>query len=229
MTPGELYLARSQQHSFSKDTHQERVLRQLDRLAGAVAADAPQPQGLLSRMLGKQTAPPGIYLWGGIGTGKTMLMDLFYESLTFPEKKRSHFHHFMRSLHAHLKQQRQRTDPLLHVARLIAEQCRVLCLDEFIVTDITDAMILSGLLKNLFASGVCLLTTSNTEPTELYRNGLQRARFLPAIDLIRRHMQIIHLVPVHTRPFPEDTDYITVRVYGPTGQARVFENQRLEP
>jgi cell division protein ZapE len=193
MTPGELYQARSQQQALSKDSHQERVLQQLDQLAHALAPGATQDRGFLSRMLGGKAPPAGIYLWGGVGAGKTMLMDIFYETLPFPEKKRTHFHHFMRTVHAHLKQQQQRSDPLQHVARLIADQYRVLCLDEFIVTDITDAMLLSGLLKNLFAASLCLVTTSNTEPDELYKNGLQRARFLPAIGLIKRHMISIHL------------------------------------
>lgn len=193
MTPAELYQARSQQLALSKDSQQERALKYLDRLAQALVPETAPKRGLLGGLFGGKTAPAGIYLWGGVGGGKTLLMDIFYEALPFPAKKRTHFHHFMRTIHSHLKQQKQRSDPLQHVARVIAEQCRVLCLDEFIVTDITDAMILSGLLKNLFDAGVCLVTTSNTEPAELYRNGLQRARFLPAIELIRKHMQIVHL------------------------------------
>jgi cell division protein ZapE len=192
MTPSELYQARSRQQALSKDPQQERVLKHLDRLAQALTPD-PQDRGLLARMLGKKASPAGIYLWGSVGTGKTMLMDMFYETLPFPEKKRTHFHSFMRTVHLHLKQLKQRSDPLQQVAQHIADQCRVLCLDEFIVTDITDAMILAGLLKNLLAKEVCLVTTSNTEPGELYKNGLQRERFLPAIELIKRHMQAIHL------------------------------------
>jgi cell division protein ZapE len=193
MTPAELYQARSRQLALSKDPQQERTLKYLDRLAQALVPETPPKRGLLAGLFGGKAAPAGIYLWGGIGGGKTMLMDIFYETLPFPEKKRSHFHHFMRTIHSHLKQQQQRSDPLQRVARVIAEQCRVLCLDEFIVTDITDAMILSGLLKNLFDAGVCLVTTSNTEPSDLYKNGLQRERFLPAIELIRKHLQIVHL------------------------------------
>lgn len=193
MTPAELYQARSQQLALNKDPQQERALKYLDRLAQALVPETAPKRGLLGGLFGGKAAPAGIYLWGGIGGGKTMLMDIFYETLPFPEKKRTHFHHFMRTIHSHLKQQKQRSDPLQHVARVIAEQCRALCLDEFIVTDITDAMILSGLLKNLFDAGVCLVTTSNTEPGELYKNGLQRSRFLPAIELIKKHMQVVHL------------------------------------
>ncbi|HEY3487733.1 MAG TPA: cell division protein ZapE, partial [Gammaproteobacteria bacterium] len=192
-TPAELYQIRGRQHALSKDIHQERVLKQFDRLAQNLVPDTANHLGLWQKLLGRgRKSTRGIYLWGGVGAGKTMLLDLFYEALPFPEKKRIHFHHFMRSVHSHLKQQK-RNDPLQHVAGIIAQQCRVLCLDEFIVSDITDAMILSGLLKTLFELGVCLVTTSNTEPDELYKNGLQRARFLPAIALIKRHMDIVHL------------------------------------
>ncbi|HEX5057089.1 MAG TPA: cell division protein ZapE [Gammaproteobacteria bacterium] len=192
MTPAELYQARSQQQSLSKDPQQERVLKYLDRLAQALVPETAAERGFLGKLFGSKTSSAGLYLWGGVGAGKTMLMDIFYETLPFPEKKRTHFHHFMQTVHFQLKQQK-RSDPLQQVAQYLASQCRVLCLDEFIVTDITDAMILSGLLKNLFAAGVCLVTTSNTEPAELYKNGLQRARFLPAIELIKRHLQIVHL------------------------------------
>jgi cell division protein ZapE len=193
MTPGELYQARSQQQALSKDPRQERILKHLERLALSLAPDQGQNRGLLAKMLGNKARPAGIYLWGGIGAGKTMLMDIFYESLPFPEKKRTHFHQFMRSVHSLLKEQKAQSDPLQQIARLMSYQYRVLCLDEFIVTDITDAMILSGVLKNLFAAGVCLVTTSNTEPDELYKNGLQRARFLPAIELIKQNMEVLHL------------------------------------
>jgi cell division protein ZapE len=193
MTPGELYQTRSQQQALSKDSRQERILKHLDRLAQTLAPDPAQDRGLLAKMLGKKARHAGIYLWGGIGAGKTMLMDIFYETLPFPEKKRTHFHQFMRGVHNHLKEQKAQSDPLQQIARHMAYQYRVLCLDEFIVTDITDAMILSGLLKHMFAAGVCLVTTSNTEPDELYKNGLQRARFLPAIELIKQHMEVMHL------------------------------------
>ena len=140
----------------------------------------------------------GLYLWGGVGRGKTWLMNLFYEELPITEKKRIHFHHFMLDIHARLDElnkskQSRKKNPLKQVGRDIAEKYRVLCIDEFIVTNITDAMILSELLHALFEHGVCLVATSNRVPDDLYLNGLQRDRFLPAIELIKTHTEVFHL------------------------------------
>ena len=142
-------------------------------------------------------APPkaikGLYLWGGVGRGKTWLMDLFYEALPLERKRRTHFHRFMQAIQHDLKMLEGVQDPLAVIAARWARTCEVLCLDEFFVTDIADAMLLAGLLENLFAEGITLLTTSNLEPDALYRNELQRARFLPAIALIKRNTQVLHL------------------------------------
>lgn len=129
----------------------------------------------------------GLYLWGGVGTGKTLLMDMFYQSLPARSARRIHFHRFMQSVHDEKNRIGDRSDPLGVVAGKWASKWRVLCLDEFSVTDITDAMILSGLLRHLFRRGVVLVTTSNTEPQNLYQGGLQRERFLPAIELLENH------------------------------------------
>jgi cell division protein ZapE len=137
--------------------------------------------------------PQGLYLWGGVGRGKTWLMDLFFDSLTREDKLRTHFHRFMQRVHHELRDLGRVRDPLPRIAAKWAAQCRVLCLDEFFVADIADAMLLAGLLENLFSSGVTLVTTSNTEPDRLYRDGLQRARFLPAIDLIKTRMRVLEL------------------------------------
>src|SRR5215469_14527281 len=135
----------------------------------------------------------GLYLWGSVGRGKTWLMDLFYASLPFPERRRLHFHRFMRDVHAELAQLKHETDPLELVAAKIAADTRVLCCDELQVNDIADAMILGGLFAGLFRRGVTLVATSNTAPRDLYRDGLQRARFLPAIDLIEQHMEVVRI------------------------------------
>jgi cell division protein ZapE len=143
-----------------------------------------------------RTAPGpgrGIYLWGGVGRGKTWLMDLFYDTLPVQRKRRTHFHRFMQGIHHELKSLDGVQNPLAVIAARWAKTCEVLCLDEFFVTDIADAMLLAGLLENLFAEGIILVTTSNLEPDALYRNGLQRARFLPAIALIKRHTEVLHL------------------------------------
>jgi cell division protein ZapE len=138
-------------------------------------------------------APRGIYLCGGVGRGKTYLMDLFYATLDFPARERTHFYRFMQGIQSGLQAMKGRADPLDLVARRIASRTRVLCLDEFFVADIADAMILSGLLDGLFRRGVTLVTTSNQPPRGLYPGGLQRQRFLPAIDMLERQLDVIRV------------------------------------
>lgn len=141
----------------------------------------------------------GLYLWGGVGRGKTWLMDLFFTSLQRNDKIRLHFHRFMRRVHKRIAELGHVRDPLDQVAREMASQSRVLCFDEFFVSDIGDAMILGRLLRGLFANDVTLVATSNVAPRDLYRDGLQRAQFLPAIELLRQHTTVVHL--------DSDTDY----------------------
>ncbi len=147
------------------------------------------------RLLSAPAAPPhrGLYFWGGVGRGKTMLMDWFYESLRFSRRERTHFYRFMRQVHAELRKVTRRTQPLETVAQRLAQRTRVICLDEFFVADIADAMILAGLFEGLFRRGVTLIATSNTPPQDLYKDGLQRERFLPTIELIHEHMDVVHL------------------------------------
>jgi len=140
-----------------------------------------------------ETPLPGLYLWGGVGRGKTMLMDSFYASLPPQLGERSHFYRFMRQIHAELRKIRSRAEPLDTVAERLAARVRVLCLDEFFVSDIADAMILAGLFEGLFRRGVTLVATSNIPPQDLYKDGLQRQRFLPAIELIERNVEVLHL------------------------------------
>ena len=150
---------------------------------------------VISRLIGKlaHTSPlqKGLYLWGSVGRGKTWLMDLFYQSLPFPERRRRHFHRFMYEVHAELRTLQNQEAPLETVAKRIAEECRVLCFDEFFVSDIADAMILAGLIEGLFNNGVTLVATSNIRPKDLYKDGLQRARFLPAIALIEQNTDVV--------------------------------------
>lgn len=140
----------------------------------------------------KTPVPPvrGLYMWGGVGRGKTWLMDLFFHSLPTERKLRLHFHRFMLRVHEELNQLQGQPNPLEHVAEGFKAQADILCFDEFFVTDITDAMLLAELLRALFARGVTLVATSNIPPDNLYRNGLQRSRFLPAIDLIKQHCEV---------------------------------------
>lgn len=135
----------------------------------------------------------GLYIYGGVGRGKTYLMDIFFESLPIQRKMRTHFHRFMQRVHSELQKLKQQKNPLESVARTIAAEARVLCFDEFFVSDIGDAMILGGLLAHLIEEGVVLVATSNIEPGSLYQNGLQRERFLPAIALLKAHTELVHL------------------------------------
>ena len=152
--------------------------------------------GFLSGLLpGKRIVTPerGLYLWGGVGRGKTWLMDLFFQSLPFRNKQRSHFHRFMQAVHDDLKRLKDQSDPLEVVAERLARRARVLCFDELFVSDIADAMLLGTLFDGLFRRGVTLVATSNVPPSGLYKEGLQRARFLPAIRLLEEHTEVFQL------------------------------------
>ena len=177
------------------DGAQHAAAQRLDALREKLLAPPPT---LLGRLLARTAAPRGLYLWGGVGRGKTLLVDLFFASLqdasdSPPTAQRSHFHHFMRDVHARLGRIKQRAQPLDLVAQQLAARSRVICLDEFFVADIGDAMILAGLFDGLFRRGVTLVATSNLAPQDLYKDGLQRQRFLPAIELIAAHVDVLHL------------------------------------
>ncbi len=135
----------------------------------------------------------GMYIWGGVGRGKTMLMDRFFGQLSTERRIRTHFHSFMRDVHEELTELTGTSNPLEKVAERIHVRARVVCLDEFFVSDIGDAMILGELLRELFERQVVLVSTSNIRPADLYENGLQRRRFLPAIELLRHHNEVVHL------------------------------------
>jgi cell division protein ZapE len=137
--------------------------------------------------------PTGLYLWGGVGRGKTWLMDAFFDKLPFSDKKRQHFHAFMRWIHKSIQKHAGVKNPIQHSIHHLAKHCRVLCLDEFLVTDIGDAMILLAVLQALHKHRITLITTSNKAPDDLYHQGLHRDRFLPAIEALKQHCQIFHL------------------------------------
>lgn len=186
-------LLRFDQGGFTPDTAQQQVIARLQQLHQRLCAPRPAP-GLLDRLLRRTPEPVrGLYIWGGVGRGKTHLMDHFYDAIPFTEKQRVHFHRFMQGIHAELKGLPRTPDPLQVIAKRLAQRLRLLCLDEFHVNDIGDAMLLAGFLKTLFENGVTLVTTSNIPADQLYRNGLQRERFLPAIALIKRHTEELHL------------------------------------
>lgn len=205
---------------WNDDPAQHAALAELDRLHLALAGPV-EPRGLLQRLFGKpvQPAPDGLYLWGGVGRGKTFLIDLFYAGLPIAEKRRTHFHRFMRDVHARLRDHAGERDPLAAIAREWRGSLRVLVLDEFFVSDIGDAMLLGRLLTRLFEEGVALVTTSNAAPGELYKDGLQRARFVPAIATLERHCRVLYLdspldyrlraltrSPVYRAPLADDSE-----------------------
>lgn len=198
LTPWQKYQNNLQQDGFAYDSAQENAVKELQRLYDELT----QPQKKLtwriklSAAFGKghtSVGVQGIYFWGGVGRGKTYLVDTFHDCLPFEQKMRVHFHRFMHRIHDDMKRLAGLEDPLKAVAKQIASEARVICFDEFFVSDITDAMILATLLEELFAHNVVLVATSNIIPDELYRNGLQRARFLPAIDLINQNTRIINV------------------------------------
>jgi len=180
---------RFEKAGFTPDPAQLKIIERLQQLHQALVAERPAP-GLLQRML-KRTPDPvrGLYIWGGVGRGKTHLMDHFYEEVPVTKKQRVHFHRFMQEIHAELKTLPKTPDPLEVIAKRLANKVRLLCLDEFHVNDIGDAMLLAGFLKTLFENGVTLVTTSNIPADQLYKNGLQRERFLPAIELIKQYTE----------------------------------------
>jgi cell division protein ZapE len=183
----------------SSDPIQAAVVERLDDLRERLIAAHEAQSSVVGRLIGKlnnhsiKTGPRGLYLWGGVGRGKTWLMDLFYDSLPFPERRRRHFHRFMNEVHMALNELEEQEDPLDTVAAQIAADTQVLCFDELFVSDIADAMILGGLFAGLFRRGVTLVATSNIAPRDLYKDGLQRARFLPAIELIKKNTDVVQV------------------------------------
>ena len=192
-TPSERYAAGVAAGHWTADPAQEAALAELDRIDRQLR-DA-QPSGVFGKLTARFSEPvavKGLYLWGSVGRGKTFLADLLFDAATVP-KGRWHFHRFMGDVHGRLRALPDTADTLAVVAKDLAADLRLLVLDEFFVGDIGDAMILGRLLDQLIARGVTLVTTSNTEPSDLYRDGLQRASFVPAIALIQAHCAVVKL------------------------------------
>ena len=197
-TPLERYHLDLQKNVLIEDAAQKQVVQHTqqlyDELIEAVKKHHSWLAVLSDKLMRTQKRPiRGIYLWGGIGRGKTYLVDNFYHSLPFQQKMRLHFHRFMRQIHQELKTLKHTQSPLKIVAKRLAKQVKIICLDELFVSDITDAMLLKNLLKALFEQQVTLVVTSNIAPDNLYKDGLQRELFLPAIALIKQHTNIINL------------------------------------
>ncbi|MFQ5609853.1 MAG: cell division protein ZapE [Woeseiaceae bacterium] len=183
-----------QREGHVRDPAQETVVAILGKLQTTLTGAKTPGNPLLTRFWRRRArGARGLYIWGGVGRGKTFLMDLFFETLEVEKKKRIHFHRMMRDVHARLNTLGDIEDPLDSVADQIAGQAHVLCFDEFFVSDIGDAMILGRLLRGLFDRGVTLVTTSNSPPPDLYKDGLQRSRFLPAIKALETHTRVLRL------------------------------------
>lgn len=200
MTPTQRYQHDVDHGRIFPDPAQRLALQHLQRLYDELLPGARTGnswlQSAAGRLLGRRPARAEIrslYFWGDVGRGKTYLMDIFYEALPGSDKQRTHFHRFMQQVHRELTRLKGTRDPLREVARGLAAHARIICFDEFFVSDIGDAMILAGLLEALFELGTVFVMTSNIEPRRLYENGLQRDRFIPAIALIQSHAEVVEL------------------------------------
>jgi cell division protein ZapE len=199
LSPKAWYQAACDKTGFVCDVVQIAAIEELETLWKQLVVFKNKRNQFLGRSLLSPNVPKGLYIWGGVGRGKTFLMDGFYACLPYRRKRRIHFHNFMVEVHQEMKLLADEPDPLIALANKIERSTRLLCLDEFHVDDIADAMILGRLLEALFERGVVLLTTSNYPPDGLYPNGLQRQNFLPAIELLKRELKVLHL--------DSDTDY----------------------
>lgn len=196
-SPIEHYLSDLEREDFIEDAAQRKAVDQLQALYDKLTAESAEVESFWTKLFAgrkkDQQLVKGLYMWGGVGRGKTYLMDVFFDSLPFEQKQRLHFHRFMRYVHCELTKLQGEEDPLRLVAEQFANKYRVLCFDEFFVSDIGDAMILARVLEVLFENGVTLIATSNVVPDNLYKDGLQRARFLPAIDLLNQYTQVLNI------------------------------------
>ena len=207
MRPTELYMSRVSSGELNSDPAQQAVLPLFDRVAEEMAAAAPKKK--LFGFFGSDQIPvKGLYIWGGVGRGKSMLMDLFFEAVDEPRKRRVHFHAFMQEVHGAMHEVRKTgvDDAIKPVAEDIATDVRLLCFDEMQISDITDAMIVGRLFQSLFASGVVVVTTSNRVPDDLYKNGLSRELFIPFIEIIKDRLEVHELA--------SETDYRQDRLAG---------------
>lgn len=177
---------------FLPDEAQAEAVAQLQRIWQELIEFEKNSKGFFARFR-SNPQPKGVYMWGGVGRGKTWLMDHFYDSLPLTRKKRLHFHHFMKDVHAELNKLSGQQNPLDIVADQICKDAMVICFDEFFVTNVTDAMVLGTLFQKLFTRGITLVATSNIEPDGLYKNGIHRDRFLPTIDLVNQNCVILNV------------------------------------
>ena len=188
-----LYRQHLGKRGFIADPSQNRAVERLQQLYEEWSAYKARRSNALARLIVKPPLPEGVYLWGAVGRGKSFLMDSFYLCVPLVRKRRVHFHHFMREIHREMNELRGTEDPIAEVAARSARRYRLICFDEFHVSDIADAMILGRFLEQVMARGVVFCMTSNYHPDQLYPNGLQRERFLPAIELIKQRLDVIEV------------------------------------
>ena len=192
LSPAERYAQALESGKFMPDEAQAEAVRELERVWQELIQRYKASKKAFRRFR-RQSTPHGVYMWGGVGRGKTWLMDQFYESIPFRRKTRMHFHHFMQQVHKELNKLSGQRNPLDIVADQIYKDAVVICFDEFFVSNVTDAMILSDLFQKLFARGITLVATSNIAPDGLYKNGIHRDRFLPTIELVKQQCVILNV------------------------------------
>jgi cell division protein ZapE len=189
----ELYEATLKERGFSSDAAQQRAVDALERCEREWADYKARRSNALTKLISRPPIPRGVYMWGGVGRGKSFLMDCFFQSVPLTRKTRLHFHEFMREVHRELQDLKGTVNPLDELGRRIARRFRLICFDEFHVADVTDAMILHRLLDAMFANRVSIVTTSNFHPDGLYPNGLHRDRILPAIELLKSRLEVVNV------------------------------------
>jgi cell division protein ZapE len=193
MTVRELYERTLKERGYSADAAQLRAIDALERCENDWFSYLRRRGNALAKMINRPPIPRGVYMYGGVGRGKSFLMDCFYQSVPLKRKTRLHFHEFMREVHRELHELRGTVNPLEELGRRIARRFRLICFDEFHIADVTDAMILHRLLESMFANRVSIVTTSNFHPDGLYPNGLHRDRILPAIELLKQHLEVMNV------------------------------------
>ena len=189
----QLYAQTLAERGYHADEAQLRAIAALERCENEWADYKARRSNALAKLIRRPPIPRGVYMWGGVGRGKSFLMDCFFQSVPLTRKTRLHFHEFMREVHRELQDLKGTVNPLEELGRRIARRYRLICFDEFHVADVTDAMILHRLLQALFDNRVSIVTTSNFHPDGLYPNGLHRDRILPAIELLKAHLEVINV------------------------------------
>jgi cell division protein ZapE len=243
----EYYAEALRQHGFSHDPAQLEAVKLLERVRTDLIDNPPRRNWLIKLKqklrLGARKREPvtGAYLWGGVGRGKTFIMDIFFDALPFEDKRRYHFHRLMYRVHTQLKLLKGAPDPIAIIADDLAGKVRVICFDEFFVSDIGDAMILGRLLNALFERGVSFVATSNIPPEDLYKGGLQRQNFLPAIELLKTHTQVLNVdagndyrlrvleqAEIWHSPLDEVAEQNLLRYFAAIAPDKGNENQEIE-